>query len=85
MVVGTDAGIYRQKPHDVLPFALPTLLGAGMSTVEALRAITSSAADVCRRPDRGRLRAGLPADIVAVSGDPSIDPSALTRIAGVWR
>lgn len=85
VVVGTDAGIYRQKPHDVLPFALPTLLGAGMSMVEALRAITSSAADVCRRPERGRLRAGLPADIVAVSGDPSVDPAALTRIAGVWR
>ncbi len=85
VVVGTDAGIYRQKPHDVLPFALPTLLGAGMSMVEALRAITSSAADVCRRLERGRLRAGLPADIVAVSGDPSVDPAALTRIAGVWR
>jgi imidazolonepropionase-like amidohydrolase len=85
VVVGTDAGIYRQKPHDVLPYALPTLLGAGMSTVEALRAITSSAADVCRRPERGRLRPGLPADIVAVSGDPSTEPAALTRIAGVWR
>ena len=85
VVVGTDAGIYRQKPHDVLPFALPTLLGAGMSTVESLRAITSSAADVCRRPERGRLHAGLPADIVVVTGDPSTDPAALTRIAGVWR
>ena len=85
VVVGTDAGIYRQKPHDVLPHALPTLLSAGMTTVEALRAITSSAADVCRRPERGRLQAGLPADIVAVAGDPAADPAALTRIAAVWR
>ena len=85
VVVGTDAGIYRQKPHDVLPYSLPTLLGAGMSTDEALQAITSSAADVCRRPDRGRLSAGLPADIVAVDGDPGVDPAALTRITGVWR
>jgi imidazolonepropionase-like amidohydrolase len=50
-----------------------------------LRAITSSAADVCRRPERGRLQAGLPADIVAVAGDPAADPAALTRIAAVWR
>ncbi len=85
VVVGTDAGIYRQKPHDVLPYALPNLLAAGMSTVEALRAITSSAADVCRRPERGRMRAGLPADIVAVSGDPSNDPAALTRVSAVWK
>jgi imidazolonepropionase-like amidohydrolase len=68
-----------------LPHALPTLLSAGMTTVEALRAITSSAADVCRRPERGRLQAGLPADIVAVAGDPATDPAALTRIAAVWR
>jgi imidazolonepropionase-like amidohydrolase len=85
VVVGTDAGIYRQKPHDVLPYSLPTLLSAGMTTVEALRAITSSAADVCRRPERGRLHAGMPADILAVTGDPAADPAALTRIAAVWR
>ncbi|MDG1187768.1 MAG: amidohydrolase family protein [Ilumatobacter sp.] len=85
VVVGTDAGIYQQKPHDVLPHALPTLLSAGMTAVEALRAITSSAADVCRRSERGRLQAGLPADIVAVAGDPVADPAALTRIAAVWR
>ncbi|MGI9645133.1 MAG: amidohydrolase family protein, partial [Ilumatobacteraceae bacterium] len=37
VVVGTDAGIYPQKPHDVLPHSLPTMLEAGMSTVDALR------------------------------------------------
>lgn len=85
VVVGTDAGIYRQKPHDVLPYALPTMLDAGMTTVEALRAITSVAADVCRRPERGRLAPGLPADIVAVAGDPSADPAALTAVVHVWK
>lgn len=85
VVVGTDAGIYPQKPHDVLPHALPTMLDAGMSTVEALRAITSRAADVCCRPERGRLTAGSAADIVAVAGDPTSDPGALTSIAAVWR
>jgi len=85
VVVGTDAGIHGLKPHDVLPFALPTLLGAGMTTVQALRAITSSAADVCRLPERGRLAAGLPADIIAVDGDPAVEPEALVRVSSVWK
>lgn len=85
VVVGTDAGIHGLKPHDVLPYALPTLLDAGMTIEQALRAITSSAADACRRPERGRLTAGLPADIVVVDGDPSVEPEALTRIHSVWK
>jgi imidazolonepropionase-like amidohydrolase len=85
VVVGTDAGIHSFKPHDVLPYALPTLINAGMTTVQALRAITSAAADVCRRPERGRLAPGLPGDIVAVAGDPSSDPAALVDITSVWK
>ena len=85
VVVGTDAGIHSFKPHDVLPFAMPTLLGAGMTTVQALRAITSRAADVCRRPTRGRLAPGLPADIVVVDGDLVAEPEALVRVAAVWK
>ncbi len=85
VVVGTDAGIYPQKPHDVLPHSLSTMLEAGMSTVEALRAITSRAADVCHRPDRGRLASGHAADIVAVAGDPRADAAALTAVTAVWR
>ncbi len=85
VVVGTDAGIYPQKPHDVLPYSLPTMLEAGLTTVEALRAITSRAAEVCRRPEKGRLAPGRHADVVAVDGDPVADPDALRRIAAVWR
>lgn len=85
VVVGTDAGIHSYKPHDVLPYALPTLISSGMTTVQALRAITSVAAEVCRRPDRGRLAPGLPADIVAVAGDPTVDPAALVDITSVWK
>ncbi len=85
VVVGTDAGIHGLKPHDVLPYALPTLLDAGMTIEQALRAITSSAADACRRPERGRLAPGMPADILAVDGDPSAEPEALTRILRVWK
>jgi len=85
VVVGTDAGIYAQKPHDVLPYALPTMIAAGLTAVEALRAITGVAADVCRRPEKGRLTPGRHADIVAVDGDPLTDSAALTRPVAVWR
>lgn len=85
VVVGTDAGIHDFKPHDVLPYAFPTLIRVGMTTVQALRAITSTAADVCRRPERGRLAPGLPADMIAIDGDPAADPAALARVSRVWK
>jgi len=86
VVIGTDAGITRIKPHDVLPYGFADLVGyIGMSTREALTAITSAAADVCRATGKGRLRPGQDADIVAVEGDPDIDPEAMTRITDVWK
>ena len=86
VVVGTDAGINPLKPHDVLPYAYAELVETiGMSSVEAMRAITSAAADVCGLPEHGRLGAGGPADIVAVAGDPFSDPSVMTNIESVWK
>ncbi len=85
VVVGTDAGIYAQKPHDVLPYALPVMLEAGMTVAEALRSMTSTAADVCRAAGKGRLRPGADADVLGVEGDPAADPSALTRPVAVWK
>jgi imidazolonepropionase-like amidohydrolase len=86
VVVGTDAGIHVGKPHDVMPFAFADLRRAGMTALDALRAMTADAAAVCRRADRaGRLAPGFDADIVAVAGDPALDPEAVTRIVAVWK
>jgi imidazolonepropionase-like amidohydrolase len=86
VVVGTDAGINLGKPHDVLPYAHQILLDdVGMAPVEALRAMTSVAADVCGRPELGRLRAGSPADLVAVADDPSVSSTALIEPIAVWK
>jgi imidazolonepropionase-like amidohydrolase len=85
VLVGTDAGINRYKPHDVMPRAMADLVDLGMTPVEALTAMTSRAADTLGLPQVGRLAAGAVADIVAVDGDPFSDPGALTAISRVWR
>ena len=84
--VGTDAGIGPVKPHDVLPHALQDLVSAGVTTSFALRAMTAVAAGVVGMGDRkGHLRDGYDADVLAVDGDPLVDPEALTRTVGVWK
>ena len=86
IVVGTDAGIDTAKLHDVLPYAMDELILGGMTATDALRAVTSEAATAIGVGDRvGRLATGLGADVLAVNGDPTTDPAALTSVAAVWR
>lgn len=49
----------------------------GMSPVAAIKAGTSSAADLLQRPDLGRIAVGCVADLVVVSGNPVEDISLL--------
>lgn len=85
IVVGSDAGINPDKPHDVAPRAVHDLMGIGMSPLETLAALTSAGADALGLADKGRLRAGADADLIAVDGDLRDDPGAITRIIRVWR
>ncbi|MFG1609640.1 amidohydrolase family protein [Actinoplanes sp. NPDC049265] len=86
VVAGTDAGINPAKPHDALVYAPPELVDLGWSPVEALSAVTSVAADVCRVGDRkGRIRPGADADLLAVAGDPSTDLARLRDVRAVFR
>jgi imidazolonepropionase-like amidohydrolase len=85
MVVGSDAGIGLVKPHDVVRHAPAMLREVGIGQAEALRMITSAAADVIGLGHRkGRIAPGFDADILAVDGDPIADPAALHRIRAVW-
>jgi imidazolonepropionase-like amidohydrolase len=84
VVVGTDAGISQFKPHDVMPWAYRQLRAIGMSTVEALRAMTRGGADAIGAPGKGRLAAGADADMIALDGDPRSDEEAIMRIERVW-
>jgi imidazolonepropionase-like amidohydrolase len=85
MVAGSDAGIAPIKPHDVVRHAPDQLREVGIGQPEALRMVTSKAAEVIGLGHRkGRIAPGFDADILAVDGDPIADPAALHRIRAVY-
>jgi imidazolonepropionase-like amidohydrolase len=85
MVAGSDAGIGPIKPHDVVRRAPDQLREVGIGQPEALRMVTSKAAEVIGLGHRkGRIAPGFDADILAVDGDPIADPAALHRIRAVY-
>jgi imidazolonepropionase-like amidohydrolase len=85
VVAGTDAGVAPIKPPDAVRWAPAQWVQVGLSPVDALCTNTSVAADLCGLGDRkGRLAPGYDADILAVDGDPSVDPAALHDIRAVF-
>ena len=64
---GTDAGA---GPHGRSGEEFTALVEHGMAPLEAIRTATVNAADLMDIEDRGRIRTGLLADIVAVAGNP---------------
>jgi imidazolonepropionase-like amidohydrolase len=86
LTISSDAGIGPHKPHDVLPWGPRVLTASGFGGAEALRMVTSVAADACRVGDRkGRVAPGYDADLLAVAGDPLADPGVLQDVVAVYR
>ena len=57
----------------------------GFGPAEALRAITSVAAGVCRLGHhKGRIAPGFDADILAIDGNPLDDPAAIRNLRAVY-
>ncbi|MGW1028608.1 amidohydrolase family protein [Streptomyces sp. NPDC002577] len=67
---GTDAPAI---PHGKGAKELVALVDRGMAPLQAIRAATTVAAELIDADDRGRLEAGLLADVIAVPGDPLAD------------
>jgi imidazolonepropionase-like amidohydrolase len=67
---GTDAPAI---PHGRNAKELLALVDRGMTPLQALRAATTVSAELIDVDDRGRLEAGLLADVIAVPGDPLAD------------
>lgn len=82
MCFGGDVGVYTHG-ENVLDAEL--MVAYGMSRMAVLHAATAGNADILDLPDRGRVRPGLLADLVAVEGDPSQDISALRKVVMVMK
>jgi imidazolonepropionase-like amidohydrolase len=67
---GTDAPAI---PHGRNAKELLALVDRGMTPLQAIRAATTVSAELIDVDDRGRLEAGLLADVIAVPGDPLAD------------
>jgi imidazolonepropionase-like amidohydrolase len=67
---GSDAGVL---PHRDNWREFPAMVATGISPLRALRAATSEAAALLATPDRGTIRPGTLADLVAMPGDPFDD------------
>jgi imidazolonepropionase-like amidohydrolase len=79
---GTDAAVI---PHGTNAREFATLVRRGMTPAQALQSATVRAAELCRTPDRGRIAAGLLADLVAELGDPLADVTATERVDFVMK
>ena len=86
VTVGSDAGIGPPSRTTCSRTAPRPWSTAGARPVEALTAITVTAARSCRVDDRkGTIRTGYDADLLAVRGDPTTDIDALLEIEAVYR
>lgn len=83
IVAGGDVGVF---PHGDNVRELEMMVDYGMPTLDVLRSVTSGNARVFGLANRvGRIRPGLLADLVLVTGDPTLDIAALRRIERVWK
>ena len=79
---GTDAPAI---PHGRNAKELAALVDRGMTPLQAIRAATLTSAELIDVDDRGRLEAGLLADIIAVPGDPLADITATQQVCFVMK
>jgi tryptophan 2-monooxygenase len=79
---GTDAG---SLPFEDEPKEFSAMVKNGITPLRALKAATSTAAEMLRRPDLGVLAVGRTADIIAMPGDPFQDINVTGKVDFVMK
>ncbi|MFT5141829.1 MAG: imidazolonepropionase-like amidohydrolase [Rhodothermales bacterium] len=80
--MGGDVGVFT---HGLNALEMELMVEYGMTPTAVLRATTSLNARTFHLDDRGSVAPGLRADLVAVSGDPSKDISAVRDVTWVMK
>ncbi len=79
---GTDAGVY---PHGENARELEARVRYGMSPLQAVRSATIDSAEALGTADRGQVKVGLMADLIAVRGNPAEDVKLLQDVSFVMK
>jgi imidazolonepropionase-like amidohydrolase len=80
--MGGDVGVFTHG-HNWLE--MDAMQRAGMPAAQVMIAATSGNAHILRLADRGEVKPGLLADLVAVDGDPTRDVNAVRRVRLVMK
>ncbi len=85
ILAGTDAPNPGTTWGASIHRELELLVSVGLTPMQALRAATSLPAETFGLDDRGRIAAGLKADLLLVRGDPTADVRASRDIVAIWK
>lgn len=85
ILAGSDAPNPGTAHGAALHEELAQLVRAGLTPAEALVAATSAPARAFGLADRGRIAAGMRADLILVDGDPTKDITATRAITTIWK